>query len=52
VTSDDRIAIERSVDIAPDIQREVQTYKLTLDNVNNIPVSAEVSKDHQLASGL
>ena len=36
VTSASRIVIEKGVDITPDIQREVQTYKLTLDNVNNI----------------
>jgi rRNA-processing protein EBP2 len=36
VTSGSRIVIERGVDIAPDIQREVQTYKITLDNVNKV----------------
>lgn len=36
VTSTSKVVIERGADITPDIQREVQTYKLTLDNVNNI----------------
>lgn len=43
-TSSSRITIEKGVDITPDIQREVQTYKLTLDNVNNILDKLKVLK--------
>lgn len=36
ITSSSRIIIDKKADITPDIQREVQTYKIALDNVESV----------------